>query len=461
MGRLHASLDSRCWLAFFQEARLAPQVRIRLAGRIMETLDAKEIQAQVEKIARHAREASYGLAALDTGTKNAVLRTLAERIEANEAALIETNKQDLDVGRRLELTDALLDRLELTPKRIREMAEGVRQVADLPDPVGEEIERTERPNGLEIRKMRVPIGVVGIIYESRPNVTIDCAALCFKSGNAAILRGGKEAFHSNTALAALVREALEAHGVNPDAVQFIPTSDRYALTSLLKLDQYFHCIIPRGGESLIRFVVENSQIPVIKHYKGVCNVYVDSAADLDLAEKIVVNAKTQRPSVCNAAENLIVHEAIANAFLPRAAKALIEEGVELRADEKARAVLEGLNLPCREATARDFHEEFLDLILAIKIVGTREEAIQFVNTYGSGHSDAIVTKDEGTAKLFFAGVDTSTAYWNASTRFTDGFEFGLGAEIGISTDRLHARGPMGLRELCTYKYCVYGSGQIK
>jgi len=427
----------------------------------MQTMDANDMQAMVTELARKARKASFSLACLDTDTKNAVLRTLAEKIEAAEAALIETNKLDLEVGRKLELSDAMLDRLELSPKRIRDMAEGVRQVADLPDPVGETLETTTRPNGLEIRKVRVPIGVVGIIYESRPNVTIDCAALCFKSGNAAILRGGKEAFHSNTALAGLVAEALQAHGVDEAAVQFIPTSDRYALTCLLKLDAYIHCIIPRGGESLIRFVVENSQIPVIKHYKGVCNIYVDAQADLDQAAQIVVNAKCQRPGVCNAAENLIVHEAVAADFLPKVGKLLAEQTVELRADDAARAILQKTGVAASLAEDRDFHEEFLALILAIKTVNSPQAAIDFINEYGSGHSDAIVTRDEATAQRFFASVDTSTAYWNASTRFTDGFEFGLGAEIGISTDRLHARGPMGLRELCTYKYCVHGTGQVK
>jgi glutamate-5-semialdehyde dehydrogenase len=343
------------------------------------------------------------------------------------------------------------------------MVEGVRQVAALPDPVGQVIESSIRPNGLDIRKVSVPIGVIGIIYESRPNVTIDCAALCLKSGNASILRGGKEAFHSNTALAELVQDALEETDVPQDAVLLIPTTDREALNHLLKQDENIHCIIPRGGEALIRFVTEHSRIPVIKHCKGVCNLYVDSKADLDVARKIAITAKCGRPGVCNAIENLIVHREIASAFLPETLEALAESNCEVRADAEARSILNDArpSLTVGEATEEDFHTEFLDLILSIKIVDSLEDAIDAVNRYGSGHSDAIVTTDELTAERFLAAIDTSTVYWNASTRFTDGFEFGLGSEIGISTDRLHARGPMGLRELCTYKYQVRGNGQTK
>ncbi len=427
----------------------------------MTTAAAPDLKELVTGIAQKARAASLDLATLDTATKNAVLSTLADKLEAATDTLIEANAQDLEAGRANGLAKPLLERLTLNQKRIQKMAEGVREVIGLPDPVGEEIERIERPNGLDIRKVCVPMGVVGIIYESRPNVTIDCAVLCFKSGNAAILRGGKEALHSNRALAAVIAEALEAHGVNPAAVQLIPVTDRGALEHLIRLNDYIHCIIPRGGEGLIRFVVEKGTVPVIKHYAGVCNVYVDAAADPDLAESLVVNTKCQRPSVCNATENLIVHAHVAESLLPRLGKALASEGVELRADERATTILKSAGVQTTPATEADYFAEFLDLILAVKVVDSLDDGIQFINTYGSAHSDLIVTKDETAAKRFLQAVDSATVYWNASTRFTDGFEFGLGAEIGISTDRLHARGPMGLRELCTYKFLVYGTGQVR
>jgi len=382
-------------------------------------------------------------------------------IEASAEELQAENEKDLALGGELRLTAALLDRLRLTPGRIAGMAEGVRQIAALPDPVGEEIEQINPPNGLDIRKVRVPIGVVGIIYESRPNVTIDCAALCLKSGNACILRGGREAFHSNQALAALVRRALEDEGMDANAVQLIPTTDRTALKYLLRLDQLIHCIIPRGGEGLIRYVVENSTIPVIKHFEGVCSLYLAADADAGMAEAITLNAKCQRPGVCNAIENLLVHESFAAAHLETIARKLVEAGVELRADPAAANVLREAALPCAEATEEDWSTEYLDLILSIRIVASVGEAIDFINRYGSQHSDAIITANEDAARQFLRSVDSSTVYWNASTRFTDGFEFGLGAEVGISTDRLHARGPMGLRELCTYKYQVFGKGQAR
>ncbi len=414
-------------------------------------------------LAVRALDASRELATMDTQAKNAILQSIATGLEASSAALLSENRKDLDAGRENGLSDAMLDRLALTPERIAGMTEGVRQVIALPDPVGEEMERSTRPNGLEIRKVRTPMGVIGIIYESRPNVTIDCAVLCLKSGNVSILRGGKEAFHSNKALSEIIRHALEENGVNPDASTLIPTTDRKALEHLLRLDDYVHCIIPRGGEGLIRFVAENSRIPVIKHYKGVCNLYVDSEADLELARKITINAKCQRPGVCNAIENLFVHQGAATDFLPSATDSLRKEGVELRVDDRTRTALQGAtgSNGLKDATEADYHEEFHDLVLAVKVVDSLEDAIEQVNRYGSGHSDAIVTKDEDHAKRFMEAVDSSSVYWNASTRFTDGFEFGLGAEIGISTDRLHARGPMGLRELCTYKYHVLGTGQVR
>ena len=428
----------------------------------MEGLSKEAVEELVLDLARKARAASLILAATSTDTKNNALLALADMIEANIDAILDANKRDIEAGEAAGLNSALLDRLRFNQQRIAGMSEGVRQVAALPDPVGEEIERIKRPNGLDIRKVRVPIGVIGIIYESRPNVTVDCAALCFKSGNACILRGGKEAFHSNTALAGIIQQALSKSGLESTAVQIIPTVDRHALKALLELDQYVHCIIPRGGEGLINFVVQTARMPVIKHYKGVCSIYIDKAADPDLAESITVNAKCQRPGVCNAAENLFIHQDAAAALLPRLAQALTDQGVELRVDAVAQGILmkhEGI--PLQPLTEEDLYEEYLDKILAVKVVPSLKAAIKAVNTYGSSHSDAVVTEDKETAEKFMAEVDSATVYWNASTRFTDGFEFGLGAEIGISTDKLHARGPMGLRELTTYKYLIYGTGQIK
>ena len=415
----------------------------------------------VTALARRARAASLVLATASTDRKNATLARLAELLPAATDTLLAANAKDLAAAKKNKLPSAQIDRLTLTPQRIAQMAEGVRQVAALPDPVGEELEHTMRPNGLEIRKIRVPIGVIGIIYEARPNVTIDCAVLCLKSGNAAILRGGREIFHTNTALAALVTEALAFAGLPADAVQLIPTTDRAALTTLLKLDTLVHCIIPRGGESLIRFVAENSTIPVIKHFKGVCFVYIDRDADADMAQQIVINAKVQRPGVCNAAEQLLVHAGVAGTLLPRLAAALLASKVELRCDPASAAILAHEGIAHRAATEADFTAEFLDLIMAVRIVPSLDDAIATINRDSSAHSDAIVTRDAAAAQRFFAGVDSATVFWNASTRFNDGFEFGLGAEIGISTDRLHARGPMGLRELCSYKYVITGTGQVR
>jgi len=419
----------------------------------------------VTSIAQRARAASLVLATATTTAKNAALHHLADLIDTSHSALLTANQQDLASPEAAALTPAARDRLTLTPARLQHLAESVRQVAALPDPVGDVLEETTRPNGLHIRKLRVPIGVIGIIYEARPNVTIDCAILCLKSGNACILRGGKESFHTNTALVALIRQAIAAvtkdGGLPVDAVQLIPTTDRAALTTLLKLDTLVHCIIPRGGENLIRFVAENSTIPVIKHYKGVCFVYADAAADLAMAEAITVNAKVQRPSACNAAEQLLVHRAVAAQFLPRIARALIAKKVELRCDVASAAILARENVPTTPATEADYSTEFLDYVIAVRVVDSLEAAIATINRDSSNHSDAIVTADETAARRFLAEVDSATVYWNASTRFTDGFEFGYGAEIGISTDRLHARGPMGLRELCTHKFVIEGSGQVR
>lgn len=418
--------------------------------------------ALIETLGRQARAASLALATAPTSQKNAALTRLAALLGERAPAIIAANARDVAAAQAAGLAKPMIERLVLDAKRLEKLAEGVRQVVALPDPVGEELEKTTRPNGLDIRKVSVPIGVIAIIYESRPNVTIDCAVLCLKSGNACILRGGKEAFETNTALAALCSEALAESGLPAHAVQLVPTPDRAALEPLLKLDQYIHCVIPRGGEALIRYVADHATIPVIKHFKGVCTVYVDRDADAAVAEKIILNAKVQRPGVCNAAENLFVHQDAAAALLPKLAHALAKHGVELRADAHALALLQkekGLKLVA--ASGDDFSTEYLDLILAVKVVPDLDGAIADINRYGSGHSDAIVTRDEKAAKKFLAGVDSATVYWNASTRFTDGFEFGLGAEIGISTDRLHARGPMGLRELCTYKYLIYGHGQVR
>ena len=418
--------------------------------------------ALIETLGRQAREASLALATAETSRKNTALTRLAELLAERVDVILVANERDIVAANAAGLAKPMIERLTLNKKRIAALAESVRQVAALPDPVGEELERITRPNGLDIRKISVPIGVIAIIYESRPNVTIECAVLCLKSGNACILRGGKEAFETNTVLAALCSEALAASGLPAHAVQFVPTADRAALLPLLKLDQYIHCIIPRGGEALIRFVAEHATVPVIKHFKGVCTIYVDRDADAALAEKIVINAKTQRPGVCNAAENLFIHQDAAEVLLPKLAHALAQKNVELRADPQAFTLLEnerGLKLV--PASGDDFSTEYLDLIIAVKIVPDLDAAIADINRFGSGHSDAIVTRNEKAAQKFLAAVDSATVYWNASTRFTDGFEFGLGAEIGISTDRLHARGPMGLRELCTYKYIIRGNGQVR
>lgn len=423
-------------------------------------MNPTQISELVIDIAQRARAASLELASLPTATKDQFLHALAQQLIDRTPEILAANALDLQAAQDNALAAPMLERLSFTPERIAAMAEGVRQVAQLKDPVGAEIERLKPARGFDLRKIRVPIGVIGIIYESRPNVTIDCAILCLKSGNASILRGGKEAFHSNLKLAEIIRETLSACAITADAVQLIPTTDREALKVLLKQDQSIHCIIPRGGEQLIRFTVEHSRIPVIKHYTGVCSVYVDAAADPDKAEAILINAKCQRPSVCNAAENLIIHQDAA-ALLPRLAKALHDHGVELRVDRNAKALLTASGLPLVDATEQDLSTEYNDLIIAITVVPDTTAAIACINKNGSGHSDAIITEDAEAARQFLTAVDASTVYHNASTRFTDGFEFGLGAEIGISTDRLHARGPMGLNELCTYKYVVHGTGEIR
>ena len=413
----------------------------------------------VSEIAADARRAALKLANVPAEKKNAALEILARRLAEGAGAIISANASDLAAAEKSGLSGPMLERLSLDAGRIARMAEGVRQVASLPDPVGEIVETSVRPNGLKIVKARVPIGVIGVIYESRPNVTIDCAALCIKSGNAAILRGGSEAFKTNMELAKIIGESLSEAGLDPNCVQQLP--ERSALGELLKLDRYVDCIIPRGGEGLIRFVVENSSVPVIKHYKGVCTVYLDKSADERLSKILTIDAKCQRPSVCNAAENLIVHSEAAERLLPPVARELAARGVQLRASARAKAVLQKSGIACVDASPEDFKTEYVDLIISIDLVDSVEDAVDFINANGSGHSDLIVAQDARAAEIFQNGVDGATVYWNASTRFTDGFEFGLGAEIGISTDKLHARGPMGLREMCSYKYKIFGDGQTR
>jgi glutamate-5-semialdehyde dehydrogenase len=415
----------------------------------------------VTSLAQRARAASLLLATAPRAKKDAALEKLADLIDASHFELLEANQRDLLSPEAGALTESSRERLTLNEKKLRHLAHSVREVIALPDPVGEVLETITRPNGLRIRKVRVPIGVIGIIFEARPNVTVDCAILCLKSGNASILRGGKECFHTNMALAALIQSALTHAGLPAEAVQLVPTTDRAALTTLLKLDTLIHCIIPRGGETLIRYVAENSTIPVIKHYKGVCFVYVDRAADPAMAESIVLNAKVSRPSVCNAAEQLLVHRDLAATFLPSVARALAAKNVQLRCDAASAAILDEVKITTTPATPADYTAEFLDYVIAVRVVDSLESAIATINRDSSNHSDAIVTADETAARRFLAEVDSATVYWNASTRFTDGYEFGFGAEIGISTDRLHARGPMGLPELCSYKFIIEGNGQVR
>lgn len=415
----------------------------------------------IVEIAKKARAAALDLASRSEGQKNAALLAIAKNLRAGAETVLRANAADVEKAAAAGLSKPMLERLSLSEAKIEAVAKGVEEVAALPDPVGAVLETSTRPNGLRIDKVSVPIGVIGIIYESRPNVTIDCAALCLKSGNAAILRGGSEAFGTNAALAQILKISFAEAGLDENCAQIIPTSDRAALGELLKMDGYVNCIIPRGGEGLIRYVVENSTIPVIKHFKGVCTVYIDKDADPKLASILTIDSKCQRPSVCNAAENLIIHSACARALLPEIASNLAERGVELRASARAGEILTAAGLAFSPATAADFKTEYIDLIISIDVVDSLPEAIAFINENGSGHSDLIVTQNAAAAAEFQSGVDSAAVYWNASTRFTDGFEFGLGAEIGISTDKLHARGPMGLRELCSYKYKIYGSGQTR
>jgi glutamate-5-semialdehyde dehydrogenase len=419
------------------------------------TLSLSEV---LEQIGERAASASRILSQATTAEKNEALLAIARRIEQEAPTILAANEADLQAGARSGLSSAMLDRARLDSKRIQTIANSVREVVHLTDPVGEVLREWSRPNGLKISKKRVPIGVIGIIYESRPNVTSDAASLCLKAGNAVILRGGSEAIRSNMALAEAVADGCKDAGLPECSVQLVPSTDRAAVTLMAQLDRYIHLIIPRGGRSLIEAVTAAARMPVIKHFDGICAAYVDRSADLQMAERIVVNAKCQRPGVCNAVETLLVHEEIARRFLPDCAGALWERGVELRGDSLTREILGSKVLP---ATEEDWRTEYLDLTLAVKTMRSLDEAIDHIETYGSHHSDVIVTEDPLAAQEFLNRVDSATVFWNASTRFNDGAEFGFGAEIGISTDRLHARGPMGLEELTSYKYVVEGTGQIR
>ncbi len=412
---------------------------------------------KLEEICARVVQAKYELQTLKTERKNEALRCAADGLRADAEKILSANAQDMENAKARGMHEGLLDRLKLTKERIEAMAEGLLQIAELEDPVGMVMDQFERPNGLKIRQVRVPLGVIGIIYESRPNVTADAFGLCFKAGNAVILKGGSDAVCSNAAITESLRSSLTASGINPDAVGLIADADRAVTAQFMKMNRYVDVLIPRGGAGLIRAVVEGASIPVIETGTGNCHIYVDADADLTKALPIIINAKTQRIGVCNACESLVIHEKIKDSFLPVLAKALREKHVEMRADGQAAAVIGD----CAPATEDDFAKEYLDYIISIKTVRNVDEAIAHINRYNTGHSDAIITENEQTAQRFLNGVDAACVYVNASTRFTDGFEFGFGAEIGISTQKLHARGPMGLRELTSYKYQIVGNGQIR
>lgn len=422
-------------------------------------MTSEEIGAAIREMGKQARAASHALTKLSTEQKNAILLAMADAVVAREAEILAANEEDLAAADELGLTSAMKDRLRLNHDRIAAMAQGIRDVARLHDPTGEIIREWSRPNGLEILKKRTPIGVIGIIFESRPNVTADAAVLCFKTGNATILRGGKEAIHSNRAIAAALQEGGAPAGLPDHSIQLIPFTDRESVRHLCEMDTYLDLIIPRGGAGLIEAVVSMARMPVIKHYDGICHVFVDKDADLAMAESITVNSKTQKPSVCNALETLLLHRDIAADFAPKIAAALVAQNVELRGDDAFRAI-PGVG-DVSAASEEDWTTEYLDYILAVKVVDDLDAAIAHINHYGSHHTDSIVTTDADAAARFQLEVDSACVFWNCSTRFSDGAEFGFGAEIGISTDKLHARGPMALEELCSYKYLVSGKGQVK
>ena len=411
----------------------------------------------LETLGRNAKEAEIVLRNLDTAKKNQVLEAVADSLVADSKALLTANAIDVENGRKNQMPEGLVDRLMLTEARIASMAEGLRQVVALEDPIGEVTGMKKRPNGLLIGQKRVPLGVIGIIYEARPNVTADAFALCFKTGNVVILKGGSDAIHSNTAIVDCIRRTLDENGITKDAIQLISDTSRETAGEFMKMNEYVDVLIPRGGKGLIKAVVNNSTIPVIETGTGNCHIYVDESADLQMAADIVMNAKTQRVGVCNACESLLVHEKVKDAFLPVLAERLRTKNVEMRADEEAKALIPD----AVTATEEDWVTEYLDYILSIKVVGSADEAIRHINRYNTGHSEAIITRDYNNAQKFLDEVDAAAVYVNASTRFTDGFEFGFGAEIGISTQKLHARGPMGLLALTSTKYIIYGNGQIR
>lgn len=417
----------------------------------------EDVREGVKTIAEKAKNASRFLATLSTGLKNQALVEMADCLEENQHRLITENQKDISAGKKAGLSRPMMDRLKLTQSVIRGMSEGLREVARLSDPVGEVVKMWKRPNGLRVGKMRIPIGVIGIIYESRPNVTSDAAGLCLKSGNSVILRGGSEAFHSNQAIGQILRQVLVRLKIPEDAIQVVPFAGREAIREMLQLEDQIDLIIPRGGEELIRFVTNHSKIPIIKHYKGVCHIFIDESADPEMATRICLNAKVQKPGVCNAVETLLVHEKVARPLLKKIAKALQKEGVELRGCPKTRRILPTI----KEAVEDDWYREYLDLILSVKVVNGIDEAMEHIAFYGSSHTESILTSNYQNAERFIREVNSSCVLVNASTRFNDGFELGLGAEIGISTSKLHAFGPMGLEELTTTKFIVYGNGQTR
>jgi glutamate-5-semialdehyde dehydrogenase len=412
---------------------------------------------ELRQMGARAKEASFKLAGVSTRVKDDALQAMARSLEERSDMILEANQDDMDAARKNGLSGALLDRLLLTPDRVSEMAKGLRALVALPDPVGEVLRMWTRPNGLQIGKMRVPLGVIGIIYEARPNVTVDATGLCLKAGNAVILRGGSEAFNSNQAIAQVISGAATGAGLPSGTIQLVNTTDREAVNIMLTMNEFIDVLIPRGGAGLIRTVVQNATVPVLETGVGNCHTYVEEDADLAMAEKIVVNAKTQRPSVCNAMETLLVHAKVAPVFLPAAAAALRAKGVELRGCPRTQEILPDV-IP---AVEEDWKTEYLDLVLAVKVVDGLEEAIQHINTYGTKHSEAIITSSYAKARTFLQQVDAAAVFVNASTRFADGYQFGFGAEIGISTQKMHARGPMGMEEMTSIKYIIFGDGQIR
>ncbi len=418
---------------------------------------SNELSNLLTGIASKSKTAAAELSRASSGSKNDTLNKMAHDLIKKADYIIAENQKDIEDAMSKGLSSAIIDRLTLTPQRLEKVAQGLREVAALTDPVGEILRMWTRPNGLKVGRMRIPLGVIGIIYESRPNVTADAAGLCIKSGNAVILRGGSETIRSNMAIGQILRDALSETGLPEDAVQIIPVTDRNAVLEMLKLDELIDLIIPRGGEGLIRFVAENSRIPVLKHYKGVCHIFVDESADLEMAQDICINAKVQRPGVCNSMETMLVHENIAESFLPKVSKAFSENNVELRGCERTREIIPQIT----QANENDWYQEYLDLILSVKVVKDIKDAIEHIEKYGSMHTEAIITQSYANSQYFINSVNSSTVMVNASTRFSDGFELGLGAEIGISTSKLHAFGPMGLEELTTTKFIVLGDGQIR